>query len=86
MRPFPVLLAHGALGPLDEILLIVVAALFVVMFAAPTVMALIKKGREGESGESDGGAPPAAPDVTPDAASADPKMPETGRRDHFRLD
>ncbi len=80
--PFPVLLAHGALGPLDEILLIVVAGLFVVMFAAPTVIAFLRRGRD-EGGEHAEDADSASPAETP---SVEPEPSRAVRRDHFRLD
>jgi hypothetical protein len=77
--PGPPLLAHGALGPLDEILLMVVVGLFIAMFAAPTVIALLRRGRGGNAeGETQGS--------TPDAPPSDPPPPTASRHDHYRLD
>jgi hypothetical protein len=81
--PSPLLLAHGALGPFDEILLIVVAGLFVVMFAAPTVIAFVRRGRNASAGEDTHAA---GPDATVDEQPEDLDTPDVVRRDHFRLD
>lgn len=84
--PGPLPLAHGALGPLDEILPILVVGLFILVFAAPTIIALARRSRRGGAqGESQAAAPdaPAAPDEAQPAA-LDPA--NAARRDHYRLD
>lgn len=80
MWPKTPVLAHGALGPFDEILVIVVIGFFIVMFAAPTVIALVRRSRgDGAEGEAQAAAPDEGQPAALDSANA-------ARRDHYRLD
>ncbi len=66
----PLVLAHGALGPLDEIFLLLAVGIFAFMLISPLVSAWLKR-------DSQAHAAP-APDSPP------PQTPNT--EDYFRLD
>lgn len=70
----PLILAHGALGPYDELLFLAVAVVFVALM----VIAWIRS-RSGASGEDQGSTP------NPDAPSGAVGSPPDDRPDHFPL-
>lgn len=67
-------LAHGALGGLDEVLYVAVFVIFVALLIAPSLLTMLRKRGEDEESAGD--------DALTEAAST----PQADKPDHFRLD